>query len=61
MVNICTSRINNQYLCILLLMGFALFSLQTFIISLNRIKKLSFVMVKSCVLFEVRTEYLNVI
>jgi hypothetical protein len=35
------------------------FSLQTEIISLNRVNKLICVMVKCCVLFEVRTEFLN--
>jgi hypothetical protein len=38
--------------------GFARFSLQTAIISLNSVNQLIFVMVK-CVLFEVRTEFLN--
>jgi D-alanyl-lipoteichoic acid acyltransferase DltB (MBOAT superfamily) len=41
--------------------GFAWFSLQTAIISLNSIYQLIFVMVKCGVLFEVRTEFLNVI
>jgi hypothetical protein len=31
------------------------------IISLNNVNQLIFVMVKCCVLFEVRTEYLNII
>jgi D-alanyl-lipoteichoic acid acyltransferase DltB (MBOAT superfamily) len=39
--------------------GFVWFSLQTEIISLNSINQLIFVMVKSGVLFEVRTEFLN--
>jgi hypothetical protein len=34
-------------------MGSALFSLQTGIISMNSVNKLTFVMVKDCVLFEV--------
>jgi hypothetical protein len=42
-------------------MGFAWFSLQTAIISLNSINQLIFVMVKCDVLFEVRTEFLNVV
>jgi hypothetical protein len=41
--------------------GFVWFSLQTAIISLNSINQLIFVMVKCCVLFEVRTEFLNII
>jgi hypothetical protein len=39
--------------------GFAWFSLQTAIISLNSINQLIFVMVKCGVLFEVQTEFLN--
>jgi hypothetical protein len=39
--------------------GFAWFSLQTAIISLNNVNQLIFVMVKCGVLFEVRTEFLN--
>jgi hypothetical protein len=39
--------------------GFAWFSLQTAIISLNSINQLIFVMVKFGVLFEVRTEFSN--
>jgi hypothetical protein len=42
-------------------MGFLWFSLQTAIISLNSINQLIFVMVTGCVLFEVRTEFLNII
>jgi hypothetical protein len=42
-------------------MGFAWFALQTAITSLNNINQLIFVMVKCSVLFEVRTEFLNVI
>jgi hypothetical protein len=42
-------------------MSFALFSLQTAIISLNSVNQLIFVMVKYGVLFEVRTEFLNII
>jgi hypothetical protein len=41
--------------------GFALFSLYTAIISLNSINELIVVIVKCCVLFEVWTEFLNVI
>jgi D-alanyl-lipoteichoic acid acyltransferase DltB (MBOAT superfamily) len=40
-------------------MGFVRFSVQTVIISLNSINQLIVVMVKCCVLFEVRTEFLN--
>jgi hypothetical protein len=39
--------------------AFALFPLQTAIISLNSINQLRFVMMKCGVLFEVRTEFLN--
>jgi hypothetical protein len=39
--------------------GFAWFSLQTAIITLNTINQLIFVMVKYGVLFEVRTGFLN--
>jgi hypothetical protein len=39
--------------------GFAWFSVQTAIISLNSVKKFIDVMVKFGVLFEVRTEFLN--
>jgi hypothetical protein len=42
-------------------MDIAWFSEQTAIISLNDINQLIFVMVKCCVLFEVRTEFLNII
>jgi hypothetical protein len=42
-------------------MSFAWFSLQTAIISLNSINQLIFVTVKCGVLFEVRTESLNII
>jgi hypothetical protein len=42
-------------------MDFVWFSLQTAIIFLNSVNQLIFVMVKSCVFFEVRTEFLNVI
>jgi hypothetical protein len=42
-------------------MGFVLFSELTAIISLNNINHLIFVMVKCGVLFEVRTEFLNII
>jgi hypothetical protein len=42
-------------------MGFVLFSVQTAIISLNSVNQLIFVMVKSCVFFAVRTEFLNII
>jgi hypothetical protein len=42
-------------------MGFVWFSLWTGIISLNSINYLIFVMVKSCVFFAVRTEFLNII
>jgi D-alanyl-lipoteichoic acid acyltransferase DltB (MBOAT superfamily) len=41
-------------------MGFVWFSLQTAIISLNNVNQLIFVMVKCGVLFEVRTEFLNI-
>jgi hypothetical protein len=41
-------------------MGFVWLSLQIGIISLNSINQLIFVMVKCCVLFEVRTEFLNI-
>jgi hypothetical protein len=43
------------------LMGFVCFSLQTAVIYLNSINQLIFVMVKCGVLFEVRTEFLNII
>jgi hypothetical protein len=43
----------------MLFIGFAWFSLQTAIISLNSISQLIFVMVKCGVLFEVWTEFLN--
>jgi hypothetical protein len=42
-------------------MGFVWFSLQTAIISLNTINHLIFVMVNYGILFEVRTELLNII
>jgi hypothetical protein len=42
-------------------MGFVWFSVWTVIISLNSINQLIYVMVKCGVLFEVRTEILNVI
>jgi hypothetical protein len=42
-------------------MCFIWFSLQTAIISLNSVNQLIFVMVKSCVFFAVRTEFLNII
>jgi hypothetical protein len=42
-------------------MGFSQFSDQTAIISLNSVNQLIFVMVKYSVLFEVRTEFLNII
>jgi hypothetical protein len=42
-------------------LSFVWFSLQTVIISLNSINQLIFVMVKCCVLFEVRTELLSTI
>jgi hypothetical protein len=60
MVTICNSCINNQYLCILYLWGFKFLSV-TAIISLNSVNYFIFVMVKCCVLFEVRTELLNII
>jgi hypothetical protein len=41
--------------------GFVSFSVQTAIISLNSVNQLIFVMVKCGVLFEVRTEFLNII
>jgi hypothetical protein len=41
-------------------MGLELFSLRTAILTLNRIKHLIFAMVKSGVLFEVWTEFLNI-
>jgi hypothetical protein len=41
--------------------GLEWFSLLTAIISLNSVNKLIFVMVKYGVLFEVRTEFLNII
>jgi hypothetical protein len=37
------------------------FDVWTAIISLNNVNQLIFVMVKGCVLFEVRTEFLNII
>jgi hypothetical protein len=42
-------------------MGLVCFSLYTAIISLNSINQLIFVMMKCGVLFEVRTEFLNII
>jgi hypothetical protein len=42
-------------------MDFLCFSLQTAIISLNKINQLIFVMVKCGVFFEVGTEFLNII
>jgi hypothetical protein len=42
-------------------MGFLCFSLYTAITSLNSVNQLIFVMVISGVLFEVRTEFLNII
>jgi hypothetical protein len=42
-------------------MGFERLSLQAEIISLNSVNQLIFVMVKCDVLFEVRTEFLNII
>jgi hypothetical protein len=44
-----------------LFVGLVRFSVLTTIISLNTVNQLSFVMVKSGVLFEVRTELLNII
>jgi hypothetical protein len=40
-------------------MGLVCFSVQAEIISLNSVNKLIFVMVKCCVFFAVRTEFLN--
>jgi hypothetical protein len=42
-------------------MGIIWFSVWTAIISLNSINKLIFVMVKCGILFEVRSEFLNII
>jgi hypothetical protein len=42
-------------------MGLVLYALKTGIISLNSINQLIFVMVKCGFLFEVRTEFLNII
>jgi hypothetical protein len=42
-------------------MGFVRISEQTVIISLNNVNQLIFVMVKCCVFFAVRTEFLNII
>jgi hypothetical protein len=42
-------------------MGSVLFSVWTVIISLNSVNKFMFVMVKYSVLFEIRTEFLNII
>jgi hypothetical protein len=61
MVNICTSCFDNQSLCILYLWVLYDFRFWTVIISLNSINQLIYVMVKCGVLFEVRTEILNVI
>jgi hypothetical protein len=41
--------------------GFYMITTEEEIIYLNDINQLSFVMVKCCVLFEVRTEFLNII
>jgi hypothetical protein len=41
--------------------GFICFSVRTEVISLNSFNHLMFVMVKSGVFFEVRTEFLNII
>jgi hypothetical protein len=42
-------------------MGLLSFSFQTAIISFNSINQLIFLMVKHCVFFEVRAEFLNTI
>jgi hypothetical protein len=44
-----------------LFVGFVCFSELTAIISLNSVNQLIFVMVKSCVFFAVRTEFLNTV
>jgi hypothetical protein len=44
-----------------LFMGFALLSVQTDVISLSSVSQLIFVMLKCCVFFAVRTEFLNII
>jgi hypothetical protein len=43
------------------LMGYVWFSAKSVIISLNSVIELIFVMVKCGVLFEVRTEFLNIV
>jgi hypothetical protein len=42
-------------------MGFVCFSLLTVVVSVNSVNQLIFAMVRRGVLFEVRTEFLNVI
>jgi hypothetical protein len=59
MVIICTSRSNYQYSAFFI-DGFCMTLKVKAIISLN-INKLMFVMVPSCVLFEVRPEFLNTV
>jgi hypothetical protein len=60
MVIIYTSRftINKYTFCIY---GLYIILSVTAIISLNSVSKLMFLMVVNCVLFEVRTEFLNII
>jgi hypothetical protein len=58
-VIICTICFNNQLYFVLT--SFLWLSLWTGIVSLNSINQLIFVMVKSCVFFEVRTQFLNII
>jgi hypothetical protein len=60
MVTICTTCFNSQQLSMLYLWALNNLIIKQ-IISLNSINQLIFVMVKCCVLFEVRTELLNII
>jgi hypothetical protein len=55
-----TSCINNQQLCVLYLWVFMILGVNREF-SLNNVNQLIFVMVKCGLLFEVRTEFLNII
>jgi hypothetical protein len=61
MVKLCTICFNNQQFCILHRLVSYNSHKKTVIISLNSVNQLIFVMVKCCVFFAVRTEFLNII
>jgi hypothetical protein len=60
MVTICPRFFNNQWNIILYLWAFIILTVTAFIF-LNSVKKLIFVMARCGVLFEVRTEFLNIV